>query len=169
MTQADATTDRYAPPQAHVEDVAAPSTGEPVLAGRGRRLVAAIVDAGVGFVIFWTVRALVPWLGLKDVAAGHSPRIIAVGFILFMAVHGWLLLKRGQTVGKAVLGLRIVRTDGNAATGWDLIGKRYGVGWLIALIPIAGGIYGLVDSLFIFSKSRRCLHDHIAGTIVVNA
>jgi uncharacterized RDD family membrane protein YckC len=28
-------------------------------------------------------------------------------------------------------------------------------------------IYGLVDSLIIFGSARRCLHDHIAGTIVV--
>jgi len=33
---------------------------------------------------------------------------------------------------------------------------------------IAGRIFGLVDILFIFGKEKRCNHDIIAGTKVVN-
>ena len=35
------------------------------------------------------------------------------------------------------------------------------------LSTVVGTIYGLVDVLMIFRASRRCLHDHIADTIVV--
>jgi uncharacterized RDD family membrane protein YckC len=28
--------------------------------------------------------------------------------------------------------------------------------------------YGLIDVLLIFGKDRRCIHDHIAGTVVID-
>jgi len=31
------------------------------------------------------------------------------------------------------------------------------------------GFINLLDSLLIFGKERRCLHDYLAGSIVVNA
>ena len=40
---------------------------------------------------------------------------------------------------------------------------------VIALIPVVGWLYGLVDALMIFRDSRKCLHDNIADTIVVKA
>jgi uncharacterized RDD family membrane protein YckC len=43
------------------------------------------------------------------------------------------------------------------------------LGGIIGAIPYLGGIYGLVDALFIFRDDRRCVHDHIAGTRVVKA
>ena len=36
---------------------------------------------------------------------------------------------------------------------------------LISIVPL----YGVLDVLFIFGESRQCLHDKIAGTIVVKA
>jgi uncharacterized RDD family membrane protein YckC len=43
-------------------------------------------------------------------------------------------------------------------------------GYLIGVIPIAiiSRILGMVDILFIFGKEKRCIHDIIAGTKVVN-
>jgi len=39
---------------------------------------------------------------------------------------------------------------------------------LVSQVPQVGGLIGLVDILFIFGKERRCLHDLLAGTRVVN-
>jgi uncharacterized RDD family membrane protein YckC len=39
----------------------------------------------------------------------------------------------------------------------------------VVLLPTVGPFAGLIDVLFIFLKDRRCLHDHIAGTVVVRA
>ena len=39
---------------------------------------------------------------------------------------------------------------------------------VIAQIPFAGGIFSLIDCLFIFREDRRCIHDLIAGTKVVD-
>ena len=90
-----------------------------------------------------------------------------VGFAIFVLMQGYLLATQGRTIGKKLLGLRIVRSNGEPAGLGRLLGLRYLVGWLIVMIPIAGMVYALVDSLLIFRESRKCLHDNIADTIVV--
>jgi len=62
-----------------------------------------------------------------------------------------------------------VRTDGSQASWQRLLGLRYGVQAALQALPAAGMIFGLVDSLWIFGKERRCLHDLIADTIVIKA
>ncbi len=44
---------------------------------------------------------------------------------------------------------------------------RYLVFSLVNQIPTVGSLINLVNVLFIFGKERRCLHDRIAGTVVV--
>ena len=44
---------------------------------------------------------------------------------------------------------------------------RHLVTSLVVQIPVAGQFFWLVDVLFIFGRSRRCVHDHIADTVVV--
>jgi uncharacterized RDD family membrane protein YckC len=80
-----------------------------------------------------------------------------------------LLVRHGQTVGKRVLGMRILRSDGTRCSPGRIIGLRYGVGFLLTVIPVVGSLYALLDALLIFRGSRKCLHDNIADTIVVNA
>jgi len=84
-------------------------------------------------------------------------------------MHGYLLVTRGQTIGKALLKLRIVRPDGSRASIGRVIGLRYAAPALLNVMPAVGMIFTLGDVLFIFRESRRCLHDQIADTIVVQA
>jgi uncharacterized RDD family membrane protein YckC len=156
----------FAPPQAEVRDVA---TG-PTLGGRGTRLVAAIVDGLLQGAVFWGVAKLLP-INLFAADAGFAGLAVTVvlGMAIFLVLQGWLLVRDGQTIGKKLLGLRIVRSDGSRASGVRLIVQRYGVSFVIAMIPAVGALYSLVDSLLIFRESRKCLHDNIADTIVVTA
>jgi uncharacterized RDD family membrane protein YckC len=73
----------------------------------------------------------------------------------------------GQTIGKKIVGIRIVDLDNNVPALAKILGLRYLPTRAAALIPIMGSIYSLVDALFIFFPNRRCLHDLIAGTKVV--
>src|SRR3989442_312107 len=91
------------------------------------------------------------------------------GLVLFTAVQGFFLATRGQTIGKMLLGLRIVRSDGERASLGRLIGLRYAIGSVIGVIPFIGVFYVLVDCLLIFRESHQCLHDNISDTIVVKA
>ena len=84
--------------------------------------------------------------------------------IVVMIIQGVLLESRGQTVGKKMVNIQIVRSkDGKNGGFVNNILLRTLVNGLIALIPL----YFLVDILFIFSDTKRCLHDRIARTIVV--
>jgi uncharacterized RDD family membrane protein YckC len=62
-----------------------------------------------------------------------------------------------------------VRSDGSPASFGRIVGLRYLPTSLITLIPVVGMFYALLDCLLIFRRSRRCLHDNIADTIVVTA
>jgi len=64
-----------------------------------------------------------------------------------------------------MVGIKVVRSDGSPASLGRLIWLRNVLNGVIAIIPA----YGLIDSLFIFSESRQCLHDKIADTIVIKA
>lgn len=162
---------RYAPPQAHVEDVPTPG-GALVPARRLDRFWAAMIDMGVAIASVYLALWLSPWNWTEGVADGGlwtpTPVPSVITFALFAAVNGVLLARRGQTVGKALLGLRIVRPDGSAATLVRLLVVRYGVGYAVAVVPVAQ-VYNFLDALLIFRASRRCLHDQIADTIVVKA
>jgi uncharacterized RDD family membrane protein YckC len=160
---------RYAPPVAEVADVS--GSGEAQLAGRGARLGGAIIDGVILLGLWWLVGLLTPWNIFSPTMAQAG--VIAmlgmqlIGLLLFALVNGYLLMTRGQTVGKLLLGMRIVRPDGSAATPGRVIGLRYGVGWMLSALPVVGMVYALVDCLLIFRADHRCLHDMIADTIVV--
>jgi uncharacterized RDD family membrane protein YckC len=163
---------RFAPPLAHVEDVA--PSGPGTLAGRGTRLAATLLDAVIAGVAFWLLSLVTP-INIFSPTAGATSlsRLLlinlVVGFGLFLVIHGYLLATRGQTVGKALLKVRIVRSDGSPASFGRIVGLRYLPTSLITLIPVVGMFYALLDCLLIFRRSRRCLHDNIADTIVVTA
>jgi uncharacterized RDD family membrane protein YckC len=163
---------RYAPPQAAVSDVALDASG-PVPASRGRRLGAVILDS----IILGTLNVGVLALFGRSIFTrpadgafvGYAAGNVSAGVLVFLVVNGYLLATRGQTVAKMILGLRIVRPDGERASAGRILGLRYGVGFLLGIVPLLGGIYGLIDALMIFRDSRRCLHDNIADTIVIRA
>ncbi|HEY9065165.1 MAG TPA: RDD family protein [Burkholderiaceae bacterium] len=163
-------TNRYAPPTAAVADVTAGT--QPELGGRGMRLVAVIIDGLIQGAIYWVLtlvmfKSLDPRSG--QVGVGLIAGQLVLGFVLFVLVQGYLLHTEGQTIGKKLLGLRIVRSNGERASLGRLFGLRYLVGWILVMIPFLGMIYALVDCLLIFRDSRQCLHDNIADTIVVKA
>ena len=65
------------------------------------------------------------------------------------------------------MNVRIVDSVTGAHPGWArLILLRVIVQSILTSIPFVGGIYFIVDSLFIFREDRRTIHDMIAGTRV---
>lgn len=158
----------FAPPVAEVRDVAV--AGEPALAGRGQRLLAVLLDTAIYFVILWVASYALP-LNFFNPDPSMAELVVntLAGVALFLAVQGYTLVTRGQSLGKIALGLRIVRADGSKVGAARMLGLRYGVGLVIGVIPFLGPLYSLLDALLIFRASRRCLHDNIADTIVVKA
>lgn len=160
---------RFAPPQAQVADIASEQV---VLAGRGMRLLAAIVDGLILAGAFSAALHIPLVLSMMDAGPEADPWAVnlpaaALGVVLFLLIQGGPLVIRGQTLGKMLFRLRIVRTDGARPEAWRLLGLRYGVGLLMGVTTAVAMIYSLIDSLLIFRESRKCLHDSIAGTQVI--
>jgi uncharacterized RDD family membrane protein YckC len=161
----------YAPPKADVADPAPPVL--PGLASRGLRLTAAIVDGILSLVVTVPLMIYTGYFeGIRSGGDGPSYEmavgVSALAFAAFVAMHGYWLVKHGQTIGKRIVGIRIVNvSDGRVPKVATLLGTRYGLMWLVSLVPGIGTFVALVDDLFIFRSDRRCLHDLIAGTKVV--
>ncbi|MFC5743819.1 RDD family protein [Dyella tabacisoli] len=161
----------YAAPQAVVEDVEGFSARdiEARKASRGRRLGAALLDGlllGIGVTIL--LFAVVPYAATSNISAGG----LVTGLLLLagIAVANCVLLHRnGQTIGKLILGIKVVRTDGSRIGLGRIIGLRIVPISLLGGVPYLGGLIHLVDSLMIFGAERRCLHDVFADTVVINA
>jgi uncharacterized RDD family membrane protein YckC len=162
----------YAAPRANVAELQPTKTQEK--AGRGNRLAAVLIDAVPIAVVAIIAAIVIPMAGV-----GGDGKINAVGGILMAlmallilgyAVYQLLLLHRnGQTFGKKMMNIKIVRNDGSRASLGRIFGLRMFVPGLIGAIPFVGGVFSLIDPLFIFGEEKRCLHDLIADTIVINA
>ncbi len=168
FTNTPAPVNPYAAPSAVVLPDADLDQAEP--ASRYQRLRAAIID----YLIFLVPAAIgmLPMAFSSGRMAGPAITGIALGgltFVAIVALNGYLLAKRGQTVGKKAVGIRVVRTNGDDAGFVRLFFLRGALSWLLATIPFVGGLYALLDILFIFRADRRCLHDLIADTKVVEA
>lgn len=159
----------YTAPEAPVQPPV-PADGKPVKAERMTRLGAALAD---GLISLPAALPLMIGLGMQD-AGNHTvgSALIGVGVIalIALAIYNCMLLAReGQTIGKRWLGIRIVRSNGERASFGRLLGLRILLPGVIGAIPGIGPLFSLADPLWIFGEERRCLHDHIADTIVVIA
>lgn len=145
------------------------------LAGRGERLAAAIIDGIIASAI--TVPLGIAYFGGWAQYVEQAVRsslllkleMAALGLLLFLALHGYLLAKNGQTIGKKILGIKIVRQNGDKPElSWLLLRRILPVS-VCAMLPFIGNLLIMIDCLMIFQQSRRCLHDMLADTIVVKA
>jgi uncharacterized RDD family membrane protein YckC len=88
-------------------------------------------------------------------------------FVLTLGI-GWVIwwfivAPRGQNPGKAIVGLRVIRTDGDAVrTGGMLV--RGLAGFAAGLLPF------FLDELWIlWDRDAQTIHDKIVNTVVVKA
>lgn len=159
-------------------------TEEPVLAGRSRRLAATMIDA---ILVPLVTLVLVAATGVVEHAEDYRDNAWMF-HVLLLAIAGYLLLngyslwRSGQTIGKQLCGIYIARVhlaglprgessgsrERTGAPFWNLILIR---AWFfpllfVVVIPWLAWI-PLLDQGLIFTRKRRCLHDVLAGTVVL--
>ena len=159
----------YAPPTSVVEDPIETSG----LAGRWTRLWGATIDGLISTVIvlpimfatgYWD-RALA-----ESVTTQETIMISVLGLVVFLILHGYLLAKYGQTIGKRLVGTRIVSMETSEILPlWKVYLLRYLPISLVTQIPVVGIGLVYINYIFVFRNNKRCLHDQIAGTKVVMA
>jgi len=135
-----------------------------------RLAAAAVADALLGIVV-WSLAAM--WLIIAVLAFRGKPFDILDGLVLALAVlvlgvalhvtyHTVLVGGCGQTLGRMLLGVAVVRRDGAPA------------GYGRALLRCVGGglcllTLGFGRMLVLFSRDRRALSDFVAGTRPITA
>ena len=140
------------------------------LAGRAVRLGAMLLDTVLRLILIMPLMWGFGYIERSMAEQVSVPEdvgwtILAVS--LFLAAQAYPLHHFGQTWGKRIVGIRIANLDGSKPGFWTLIGTRYGIFEFGFLVPIAGNVLALIDTVMIFRRDRRCLHDLAAGTIVV--
>ena len=177
---------RFAPPLADVEDQAELEASM-VDAERGARFLAILIDSLLPVIIGIIIAVSVAMPAYENYKQQHVPGIeppalgtghhmttlwayaggcaLAVFFIYSAA----LVYLYGQTFGKRMMGIRVVRTDGSRVTYARFIFLRWLPLAVVGGVPVLGFVASLLDPLLIFRDSRQCLHDNIADTKVVTA
>ena len=102
---------------------------------------------------------------MSDIALDMTgPRGIwfALTYVVWIFLYLWISVAIfGRTVGKAVLGVRVVGADGSTAL-------RSRQAFLRAFTyPLSFVMFGIGLLGVVFGKERRAWHDHFAGTAVV--
>ena len=156
----------YQAPDSTIQSQAKPDT--PELASRLYRLLGALIDGLVqllviGPIIYFTGIWDALMQGNSDINLTTSIGLFIAGELIFLALQGWLLFNRQQTIGKIILNMRIVGMEQDNVPAGKLYGLRYFVFHVLAQLPGINLIM-ILDPLLIFRSDRRCLHDHLAGT-----
>ena len=89
-----------------------------------------------------------------------------IGYIIW-----WLFtLSRGQTPGKQLLGIRVMRADGTPSHwGWTFLREFVIKGIAFGILDSVVAVASIVDLLWAFwDKDRQTLHDKIMKTVVVD-
>lgn len=136
-----------------------------------RRLVAFLVDAVVVLALFVLLISLA-FLGADDASIVWRLLAAVAGYVIAAAFYApvAMALLGGRTLGKALVGLKVVREDGSpCAFGRAVVREVLVKGLVLGIASaITGGIAFLVDAIWPFiDDRRRCLHDLVAGTRVV--
>jgi uncharacterized RDD family membrane protein YckC len=170
---------------------------DPALAEWWRRLLARVIDGlilGVIFSPLW----IPPWRTfvnqLKAIAdryptgtrlgtipaaknaiataEGHLvARLFVVGLVFYLVafLYDWIQHSAwGQTIGKRALGTKVVKADGNPRIGGGSAAGRAAIYALTPLVPFVGGLFDLLNELWLtWDPRRQCLHDKAAHTVVI--
>lgn len=101
-----------------------------------------------------------------------NPTVMAMSVLILVVMLGNIILltMRGQSVGKLLAGIRIVRAaDGGRAGFVKAVLLRWFLFAVIESIQFIGPVLSLSNILMIFRQDHRCLHDLVADTRVVRA
>jgi uncharacterized RDD family membrane protein YckC len=152
------------------------------VAGIGSRFLAALVDTIVIALLQAIVIGTLLWLSMQfedpsvatqsaaETNAGDAAFYWTVGIltlISFIFYWGYYIffeiLWNGQSPGKRMVGLRVIRVDGTPVAAPEIVIRN-----LVRVIDLMPAAYGLgVVTMFVSQNSRR-LGDLAAGTVVVH-
>lgn len=145
----------------------APIDASSPLADPSMRLAARVIDGSIPLVPLYLLAPVAVLVRDPDIFffGGIAALVLALALV---PINIYWLHRYGQSVGKRILGLRIVCADGTRAALGRIFWRRMLVPGLIEAVPLAGWVFSFADAITIFTDTRQTLHDRIAGTIVID-
>ena len=150
------------------------------LASIGNRFLAVLIDHFIQYMTILIVAwAFLSWSGVGDLESFERNELLAqmskwtialMIIILFLIFSGYFILFEwlwnGQTPGKRLMKLRVIREDGRPITLWEAISRN-----LLRIFDAIPGflvpIYSLgLVSIFLSSRDQR-FGDMFSGTVVI--
>ena len=133
------------------------------------RVFACLIDILIATLALTLVSVVVsPKSSVNDlhlILRAFVPTAILLGVFVYQTA--WLSLA-GQTVGKRIMRIRIVSFHSACNPGFvKAVLLRCWLPALFVSVPYIGLVFLLLDCLSMFRNDRRCLHDLMAGTVVV--
>jgi uncharacterized RDD family membrane protein YckC len=152
--------------------------GRPALASWGSRVIAQIIDGIIVCVIAAIILGLLAALGLTvDTSGGAAAFIVTVAFAAVAIAIGALLYapilmsrSNGQTWGRMVVNIRVIRADGGPMTFWFAMLREVLVKSLLVGVvsSFTFGLAWLLDVLWpLWDEENRALHDFVVNTRVI--
>lgn len=149
------------------QDGSDPGTEKTItVVGFGLRLAALLLD---GLLLGFLTMLLILTLGivfgfLQAYAPDRSMAVdrLSVGITILFSVAYYVTAwaKSGQTIGKSVLGIKVVGADGKPPSGGKALLRYFGY-------LVSGLVFALGFVWVVFDRKRQGWHDKIAGTYVV--
>lgn len=148
----------------------ASAAGQRHYAGFWIRFVARLIDSALLAIVFWVLGT--PLLSMAHLSsdaasvsnlsmmAGLSGLVVFSELALQVAYEAYFVSTRGGTIGKLILGLKIIRADGSRVSAGLAVG-RYFAQIISAMILMIGFIMAGFD------EQKRALHDRICETRVI--
>jgi uncharacterized RDD family membrane protein YckC len=151
---------------------------EPTLATIPARFIAMMIDLGIITLIFYFIFILLKWLNFKiehielmnfhhiemksDEISQKSIQFLKIFFGFIPTIYFTLIMyfTNGQTIGKRILGIRIVSLYHHRISFWHCLERS--LGYIASTLEIGLGFLQVF-----WNPNRMTLHDRIAETIVV--
>jgi uncharacterized RDD family membrane protein YckC len=138
--------------------------GQLPLATIGRRFAALWIDRMI-FVVAGMSIIVVGAITLKEDSTAFLVAILGGAAIIFLGLivyEALMLSRRGQTLGKMALKIKVVRPDGSPITTGQAWGRSLLRGIMVHVLALLNYIPALT------TKEKTCIHDLVAGTRVVS-
>lgn len=96
------------------------------------------------------------------------PTLIGVSLIFDLIIP--LLMPNGETIGKKIMHLGLVSKDGYELKKYFLIPRFLSyifIEYILGIITF-GGTFLISYTMFLFVKKRRCIHDFLSNSVVID-
>lgn len=131
----------------------------------GQRLGAFLFDLLLFFIVLMIVTFVLSSFSKKSIVGSNAmlAAFYLAAFVLFALNFVVLASRGGQTIGKRLVGIRVVREDGEPVSAVSVL-LRHCVGYALSAL---GGFLGFL--WVVWDSKHQGWHDKIAHTIVVLA